>query len=167
MLKVQEEVYFGTLPVEMAYTLNNLGICYRKLEQYDKAEEAYNKQVEVLFYINPDRIQAYATLYEACITLYLARIVVINLLLDHPTAGRQYNINIWCYLNRALQIKINALGEVHFDVAAAYINFGNLAMNREQWEQSVTYSEKAIDIYEVWTKSTSGKQAGHSCDSDS
>ena len=40
---MEEEIYRGQMPAELSYPLSNLGIYYRKLGEFDKAADVYNR----------------------------------------------------------------------------------------------------------------------------
>lgn len=87
---MENRIYVSYRPPEMSYSLSNLGIGYRRLRLFDKAEEVYNK---------------------------------------------------------ALKIKINAVGENHVDVAYAYFSLGNLAFDRQQPQVALQYFEKTLQTF--------------------
>jgi len=91
VVRMEEDIYRDTMPPEMSYTMTNLGICYRRLNEFEKAEEVYKK---------------------------------------------------------ALKIKLNAVGPMHFDVAYAYFNLSNLARDRELYDEALGYLRKTLEIFE-------------------
>ena len=52
-------------------------------------------------------------------------------------------------LCRALEIKKTALGEIHKDVAIAYVNMSNLALDHKKYPEMEDYLKKTLDIYKV------------------
>ena len=45
VVKAEEEIYLEALTPEASYALTNLGICYRKVKEFEKARIVYEKYV--------------------------------------------------------------------------------------------------------------------------
>ncbi|XP_070180221.1 TPR repeat-containing protein DDB_G0287407-like isoform X2 [Littorina saxatilis] len=46
-LKLTEELYFGHLPLDIGNLLTNIGICHRRLKDFEQAEAMYKRSLEV------------------------------------------------------------------------------------------------------------------------
>ena len=52
-------------------------------------------------------------------------------------------------LFRALDIKLRAYGDSHFDIAIAYTNLANLEADVKNFDKSLEYNLLALKVYEV------------------
>ena len=50
VVKAEEEIYLEAFTPTASYALNNLGICYRRINQFAKARRVYERYVHLIIY---------------------------------------------------------------------------------------------------------------------
>nr|XP_006816359.1 PREDICTED: nephrocystin-3-like [Saccoglossus kowalevskii] len=130
-LQIYENFYFGNLPPEVAGAINNLALCYKHLEQLDKAEELYRKAytmtVNALGPRHPDVAEklrnwgvfaAYKKNYDAAIDKYM----------------------------KALEIYKDTFGEEHMETLLTMENISIAYIELNKHEEALKYFMKSSEI---------------------
>jgi CHAT domain-containing protein len=152
-------------------TYNNIGICYRKKEDYEKALEYYFKSLEIrinkLGENNPNVAQSYFNIgnvytdmknYDKSLEYQLKGLKIYKLVYEDENIyiadcylgiGNNYALknefeNALKYFNKNLAINKKVLGEKNINSSKTYNSMGNLYFNNKDYKMSLKNYNKSI-----------------------
>jgi CHAT domain-containing protein/Tfp pilus assembly protein PilF len=132
MLKIRERV-LGPEHLDVASTLHNLAILYRRKSNYAQAEPLYQRALTIREKALEPEHPDVATSLQSLAILYMMR----N---DYAKAEPLYQ--------RALTIRVKALGLEHPDVAQTFMNLANLYYFSGNYSKAEPFYQRALTISE-------------------
>jgi len=124
--------YDGDNSPEIVSVLTNLGVTHNKLSAFDEAAAFYQQAEVKLKSGNTRNEQAFSKLYLNQSTVALRQ----------GLYGRAA-----AFAEKALRANLRAHGPEHTDVAAAYLNLGQIYQEKEQYEQAIRNFRQALRIH--------------------
>ena len=116
---------------EVAITLTILGAHLKGIEDYDKAEQAYNEAVQILRSLNND-------LDLSLVDALLGMAGLLNETAEYVQAME-------CYVE-CLEIQKSVYGKSHDDIASTLYAMGLTKINQKLYSRALTFFQKALDI---------------------
>ncbi|MEA3450461.1 MAG: CHAT domain-containing tetratricopeptide repeat protein, partial [Bacteroidota bacterium] len=140
---------FGEKHNDVAMSYNNIGNVYWKKSEYDKALEYHLKSLEIFLELLGEKHTYVASSYGNIGNVYHNKCKYDNV---QPVKRDSLLNRALEYHFKCLEIQLELLGEKHTDVAASYMNIGNVYADKPEYDnaQSVkrdSLLNKALDYY--------------------
>lgn len=129
-LEIRKEL-LPELHPDIARSFNNIGNIYGELKEYEKAIEYYNKALRIEELLCAGSPELANTLYNIATIFYY----------------KKNNDDALAYHLRALEIRVNAFGESHKDVASSYNGIGLVYDAMGDYENALVAYQKAHNFW--------------------